>query len=834
MRTGSITSATLALLAALLVSTGAVSDAGAAGPAPAVTIDAVSPTRAERGGLATISGNGFGGPNVRITVDGARADVVGATGNRATFRVPALAGPGRVLVRATNPGGRAGQIEQSVHFDGTALARVDEARATGEPIGEAGGAISVAGMTLEIPAGAVPEGETITLTPLSSVVGSPFAAAPVGVKMEPSGLVLLKPATLTFPRPAGAGQVVAFGFDGSGQSFHLIPYTADAHNVSVRVWHFSGAGAVSVSAGELNEAFGYEPTPAHELAEQRIAAALAQALPPDEQEALIFAALRDWYQSSVRTGLQVASSGELAFFELAFGEWQAWLGTAALYSTSSWTQQQNEAFSLAVSAGAQHARTLLPRCTAGGTPLTALRNVIRLAAVVNIVDLPIEQQLDADGHALPSGPNLPGACLHVEISALAHASILARNRDNQVTADAAVHFYDGTSSNAVPLRFRLEDVTDGAPLPVGSATVTNGHWQTSVRPTTLGQRVYDLTAELSGAATDPVLRAFSAQRNVAVPVRDRLELHARRAADATFADTIGSVAPGGTVFLRIRLAGDNIAGIPIDLTHDGAGGLPASATTNSSGEVIVTYTAPGTPQIELVNATVTDNGFATGDAVVITTREPIVVTVTPSFGFVSGGQTLQFSATVTGTANTAVVWNATGGSIDGNGLYTAGNTDGGFAVTATSVADSSEKATAFVQITTADVSGLYSGTRCIRSEGETISCGGAWLRYSCSRQSVVGNGTVCGWSTTFNPEIGFPRINVPVLVRFCEVETTGARGGGSFTGKITFCQPPPLSFVDASFYSGVSISGSIGGGRLTMTVDGAGAGTEVYDLARVD
>ncbi|MGH3070767.1 MAG: hypothetical protein ACRDNB_00665 [Gaiellaceae bacterium] len=196
---------------------------------------------------------------------------------------------------------------------------------------------------------------------------------------------------------------------------------------------------------------------------------------------------------------------------------------------------------------------------------------------------------------------------------------------------------------------------------------------------------------------------------------------------------------------------------------------------------------------------------------------------------------MQFTAAVTGAGSTAVTWSAEGGSINASGLYTAGNTAGVFAVTATSVADPTASGTAFVQITVAAVvTGLYVGERCIFFEGEQISCGQAWMHYVCGRESFVGAGLVCGWSTTFNPIVGFGRINVPTLIRFCEVETTGSASGGSFTGRITFCHPPPLSLVPASAYSGVSISGSVGDGRLRMEVRDAGAGLEVYDLTRAD
>ena len=89
-----------------------------------------------------------------------------------------------------------------MRFDGQAAAVADAAAAV-RPVGADGGTIAVEGMELAIPAGAVPEGTEITATPLRSLQGSPFAAAPVGLKLEPSGIVLLQPATLTLPKPSG-------------------------------------------------------------------------------------------------------------------------------------------------------------------------------------------------------------------------------------------------------------------------------------------------------------------------------------------------------------------------------------------------------------------------------------------------------------------------------------------------------------------------------------------------------------------------------------------------------------------------------------------------------
>jgi hypothetical protein len=78
----------------------------------------------------------------------------------------------------------------------------------------------------------------------------------------------------------------------------------------------------------------------------------------------------------------------------------------------------------------------------------------------------------------------------------------------------------------------------------------------------------------------------------------------------------------------------------------------------------------------------------------------ITVSVSPSSVTLSSGGSQQFTATVTGTSNTAVTWSATTGSIGSNGLYAAPTVTSttSATVTATSQADSSQYGTAAVTI----------------------------------------------------------------------------------------------------------------------------------------
>jgi hypothetical protein len=86
-------------------------------------------------------------------------------------------------------------------------------------------------------------------------------------------------------------------------------------------------------------------------------------------------------------------------------------------------------------------------------------------------------------------------------------------------------------------------------------------------------------------------------------------------------------------------------------------------------------------------------------------RSSISVTVSPSAANVAVNKTEQFSATVTGTTNTAVTWSVGGGSsqgsIDQNGLYTAPAnipSPPQVTITATSKADSSKTGSAVVTV----------------------------------------------------------------------------------------------------------------------------------------
>ncbi len=79
----------------------------------------------------------------------------------------------------------------------------------------------------------------------------------------------------------------------------------------------------------------------------------------------------------------------------------------------------------------------------------------------------------------------------------------------------------------------------------------------------------------------------------------------------------------------------------------------------------------------------------------------VTVSVSPTTAAVTSGGAQQFTATVTGSSNTAVTWTATAGSISSSGLFTAptASTNMSVTVAATSQADTSQTASATVKVT---------------------------------------------------------------------------------------------------------------------------------------
>lgn len=161
-----------------------------------------------------------------------------------------------------------------------------------------------------------------------------------------------------------------------------------------------------------------------------------------------------------------------------------------------------------------------------------------------------------------------------------------------------------------------------------------------------------------------------------------------------------SMVPRSSVVLAATVSG---ATTNAKVTWSALGDHAGTLVDRGDGSALYTAPdAPGTYQVQV--ASVED---PTKTATAILTVNQVTVSVSPVSQHVLAGASLPFTATVTGTSNSAVAWSVVepgGGSIASSGLYTAPTTAGIYHIQATSMADASVSATVPVQVECVGVS----------------------------------------------------------------------------------------------------------------------------------
>ncbi|HMV47404.1 MAG TPA: DUF1800 family protein [Blastocatellia bacterium] len=168
-----------------------------------------------------------------------------------------------------------------------------------------------------------------------------------------------------------------------------------------------------------------------------------------------------------------------------------------------------------------------------------------------------------------------------------------------------------------------------------------------------------------------------------------------------------TLAPGATQQFTATVTGAANTGVYWYVNSSSSGNSTIGTITQTG-----LYKAPNVPPATpvTIRAVAQVNSERSASAPVTIAGTPIVsVTISPTSASVQTGTTRQFTATVSGSANTAVTWkvadvvggNSTVGTISSTGLYTAPATvpAGAVAVSATSQADATKKATALVTVT---------------------------------------------------------------------------------------------------------------------------------------
>jgi hypothetical protein len=227
-------------------------------------------------------------------------------------------------------------------------------------------------------------------------------------------------------------------------------------------------------------------------------------------------------------------------------------------------------------------------------------------------------------------------------------------------------------------------------------------------------------------------------------------------------------------------------------------------TVSSSGLYTAPSAVPSPPQVSVTATSVADpTKSATAS---ITIVPPVAVTVTPATSQLLTGGHQQFTATVTGTTNTAVSWSVAGsgcmgatcGTISSSGLYTAPSsapTPNQVKVTATSVADSTKSGSATVSINAPiSVSITPIAVQVIIGGSQQFAATVTGLTNTAVSWSVAGSGctgAACGSITSGGLYFAPPA--VPKSAQISVTATSVADATKSSTATVTIIPPIVVS-----------------------------------------
>ncbi len=204
-------------------------------------------------------------------------------------------------------------------------------------------------------------------------------------------------------------------------------------------------------------------------------------------------------------------------------------------------------------------------------------------------------------------------------------------------------------------------------------------------------------------------RAKSVDTNIAMASGAHQVTVQARDGSGTFSKTASITVPGTppppavSVSITPTTASISTAGSQ-QFTATVTGSTNTAVTWSATGGTVTTaglFSSPSAGTFTVQATSVADTTKSASATVTVTAPPPpppVSVTVTPTTASISTSASQQFTATVTGSANTAVTWSATGGTVTTAGLFSS-TSAGTFTVQATSVADTTKSASATVTVT---------------------------------------------------------------------------------------------------------------------------------------
>jgi hypothetical protein len=218
-----------------------------------------------------------------------------------------------------------------------------------------------------------------------------------------------------------------------------------------------------------------------------------------------------------------------------------------------------------------------------------------------------------------------------------------------------------------------------------------------------------------------------------------------------------------------------------------AGGTPANYVRSSDGQI----------KVQLVSNNAGDAADIDYEAVLVTYSTGVSVSISPTSATLNGGGTRQFTATITGSPNTAVTWSLTGvGTLSTSGLYTAPATVASqttATVKATSQADSTKSASATVTINPVAVS-ISPNSASVQTNGTqqftaTVT-GTSNTAVTWQANGVTGGNATTGTVSTSGLYMAPASVPNPATVTVTADSQVDTTKSASATVTVTAAQPP--------------------------------------------
>jgi len=377
-----------------------------------------------------------------------------------------------------------------------------------------------------------------------------------------------------------------------------------------------------------------------------------------------------------------------------------------------------------------------------------------------------------------------------------------------------------TAGSYVVTATSVADTTKSASAAVtvaAAATVTISIAPTSVSLTTGGSQQF--TATVGGSTNTAVTwsatgGSISAAGLYTAPsTAGTFTITATSAADPTkSASAIVSVSAPQVVAVSIAPGSAALTtGGTRQFTATVTGTTNTAVTWSATGGSVVSglYTAPNTAGTFTVTATSVADSTKSASATVTVTAPVVTVTISPTSASMLTGATQQFTASVSGSSNTAVTWSATGGSV-ASGLYTAPNTAGSYIITATSAADSTKSASATVTVSAPVVTVSISPTSASMQTGGTQQF----------TASISGSSnTAVNWSASSGSITSTGMYTAPTAAGTFTVKATSAADSTKSASATVTVSAPQVVAVNISPISASMLTG--GNQQFTASVSGS-------------